>query len=243
MILFPAIDLKDGKCVRLEQGDFSKQEIYSSSPLEVALAFEKVGATVLHIVDLDGARTGERRNASIVRDIVENTNLDIQLGGGIRSLESISFWLELGIKNVILGTVAIENMNIVKEAVDRYGERIIVGVDAKDSFVATNGWEKATVQNSFEFCKKLEKLGVKSVVYTDIAKDGMLSGPNIEAYKKLSNETNLQIIASGGVSSIADLLSLQRLNLYGAISGKALYEKKFSLEEALTCLQEESYLA
>ncbi|GGI14026.1 1-(5-phosphoribosyl)-5-[(5-phosphoribosylamino)methylideneamino]imidazole-4-carboxamide isomerase [Gottfriedia solisilvae] len=243
MILFPAIDLKDGKCVRLEQGDFSKQEIYSRSPLEVALAFEKVGATVLHIVDLDGARTGERRNASIVRDIVENTNLNIQLGGGIRSLESISFWLEIGIKNVILGTIAIENMNIVKEAVERYGERIIVGVDAKNSFVATNGWEKATTQNSFEFCKKLEKLGVKSVVYTDIAKDGMLSGPNIEAYKKLSSETNLQIIASGGVSSIDDLLSLQKLNLYGAISGKALYEKKFSLKEALTCLQEESYLA
>lgn len=243
MILFPAIDLKDGKCVRLEQGDFSKQEIYSRSPLEVALAFEKAGSKVLHIVDLDGARTGERRNASIVSEILENTNLDIQLGGGIRSLESITFWLELGISKVIVGTIAIENINIVKEAVERYGDRIIVGVDAKDAFVATNGWEKATAQNSFEFCKELEKLGVKSVVYTDISKDGMLTGPNLEAYKKLSNETNLQIIASGGVSSINDLKSLQKLNLYGAISGKALYERKFSLEEALKCLQEESYLA
>lgn len=243
MILFPAIDLKDGKCVRLEQGDFSKQEIYSRSPLEVALAFEKVGSKVLHIVDLDGARTGERRNASIVSEILENTNLDIQLGGGIRSLESITFWLELGISKVILGTIAIENINIVKEAVERYGDRIIVGVDAKDAFVATNGWEKATAQNSFEFCKELENLGVKSVVYTDISKDGMLTGPNLEAYKKLSNETNLQIIASGGVSSINDLISLQKLNLYGAISGKAIYERKFSLEEALKCLQEESYLA
>jgi phosphoribosylformimino-5-aminoimidazole carboxamide ribotide isomerase len=243
MILYPAIDLKDGKCVRLEQGDFNKLEIYGTSPLDIAQSFERDGSKVLHIVDLDGAKTGERKNASIVQEIIEKTNLEIQLGGGIRSLETVSFWLELGIKRVILGTVAIENKQLVEEAVAKYGDRIIVGVDAKNNFVAINGWLESTNQNSFEFCKKLEQIGVKTVVYTDISKDGMLSGPNVEAYRKLSEETNLNIIASGGVSSINDLLELNHLNIYGAISGKALYERKFTLEEALTCLQDELFRA
>ncbi|MEH7455019.1 1-(5-phosphoribosyl)-5-[(5-phosphoribosylamino)methylideneamino]imidazole-4-carboxamide isomerase [Gottfriedia acidiceleris] len=243
MILYPAIDLKDGNCVRLEQGDFNKKVIYKSSPLEVALDFEKAGAKVLHIVDLDGARTGERKNASIIKEIVQNTNLNIQLGGGIRSLDSISFWLELGVEKVILGTAAINNRQLLEEAVLKYGDRIIVGVDAKNSFVAINGWEESTNQDSYEFCKQLELLGVKTVVYTDISKDGMLSGPNLEAYKRLAEETNLNIIASGGVSSINDLMSLCKLNIYGAISGKALYEGKFTVEEALKCLQEELYRA
>jgi len=243
MILFPAIDLKDGRCVRLEQGNFNKLEIYNESPVEVASEFERSGSKVIHIVDLDGARTGERKNASTVQEIIDNTNLDIHLGGGIRTFESISFWLELGIKRVILGTVAIENKQLVERAVSRYGDRIIVGVDAKNSLVAINGWEQSTNQNSYEFCKLLEQIGVKTIVYTDISKDGMLSGPNFEAYKRLCNETSLNIIASGGVSSIKDLLTLKKLNLYGAISGKALYEKRFSFEEANQCLQDESYLA
>ncbi|MES9684922.1 1-(5-phosphoribosyl)-5-[(5-phosphoribosylamino)methylideneamino]imidazole-4-carboxamide isomerase [Gottfriedia acidiceleris] len=243
MILYPAIDLKDGNCVRLEQGDFNKKVIYKNSPFEVALDFEKAGAKVLHIVDLDGARTGERKNASIIKEIVQNTNLNIQLGGGIRSLDSISFWLELGVEKVILGTAAINNRQLLEQAVLKYGNRIIVGVDAKNSFVAINGWEESTNQDSFEFCKQLELLGVKTVVYTDISKDGMLSGPNLDAYKRLAEETNLNIIASGGVSSINDLKSLSRLNVYGAISGKALYEGKFTIEEALKCLQEELYRA
>ena len=243
MILYPAIDLKDGNCVRLEQGDFNKKVIYKSSPLEVALDFEKAGAKVLHIVDLDGARTGERTNASIVEEIIQYTNLKIQLGGGIRSIESIKFWLELGVDRVILGTAAINNRELLEQAILQYGDRIIVGVDAKNSYVAINGWEESTKQDSFEFCKQLEILGVNTVVYTDISKDGMLSGPNIEAYKKLAVETKLNIIASGGVSTINDLLTLRQLNLYGAISGKALYEGKFSVEEALKCLQEELYRA
>lgn len=243
MILFPAIDLKDGKCVRLEQGNFNKLEIYNESPVDVASDFERSGSKVIHIVDLDGARTGERKNASIVQAIIENTNLDIHLGGGIRTLKTISFWLELGIKRVILGTAAIENKQLVESAVALYGDRIIVGVDAKNSLVAINGWEQSTNQNSYEFCKQLEQIGVKTIIYTDISKDGMLSGPNFEAYKRLSNETSLNIIASGGVSSIKDLLSLKKLNLYGSISGKALYERKFSLEEANQCLQDESFLA
>ncbi|PGS56805.1 1-(5-phosphoribosyl)-5-[(5-phosphoribosylamino)methylideneamino]imidazole-4-carboxamide isomerase [Bacillus sp. AFS041924] len=243
MNLYPAIDLKDGNCVRLEQGNFNKKVVYKSSPLEMALDFEKAGAKVLHIVDLDGARTGERKNAPIISEIVQNTKLNIQLGGGIRSLESISFWLELGVERVILGTAAINDRQLLEQAILTYGDRIIVGVDAKNSYVAINGWEESTNQDSFEFCKQLELLGVKTVVYTDIAKDGMLSGPNIEAYKRLAEETNLNIIASGGVSSINDLLSLRWLNLYGAISGKALYEGKFTVEEALKCLQEELYRA
>lgn len=243
MNLYPAIDLKDGNCVRLEQGDFNKKVVYKSSPLEMALDFEKAGAKVLHIVDLDGARTGKRKNAPIISEIVQNTKLNIQLGGGIRSLESISFWLELGVERVILGTAAINDRQLLEQAILTYGDRIIVGVDAKNRYVAINGWEESTNQDSFEFCKQLELLGVKTVVYTDIAKDGMLSGPNVEAYKRLAEETNLNIIASGGVSSINDLLSLRRLNLYGAISGKALYEGKFTVEEALKCLQEELYRA
>lgn len=243
MILFPAIDLKDGKCVRLKQGDFNRLVIYEKSPLEVALDFEKAGCKVLHIVDLDGARTGERKNAAIVKEIVQKTNLEIQLGGGIRSLETITFWLELGIKRVILGTAAIKNIHLVEQAILKYGDRIIVGVDAKNSHVAINGWEESTNLDSFNFCKQLELLGVKTVVYTDISKDGMLCGPNLEAYKKLNDETNLNIIASGGVSSIDDLLALSQLNIYGAISGKALYERKFTVEEALKCLQEELFRA
>ncbi|PEJ60145.1 1-(5-phosphoribosyl)-5-[(5-phosphoribosylamino)methylideneamino]imidazole-4-carboxamide isomerase [Bacillus sp. AFS002410] len=243
MILYPAIDLKDGNCVRLEQGDFNKQVIYQNSPLEVALEFEKSGAKVLHIVDLDGARTGERKNASIIKEIVQNTKLKIQIGGGIRSLESISFWLELGVERVILGTAAMKDRQLLEQAISTYGDRIIVGVDAKNSYVAINGWEESTNQDSFEFCKQLELLGVKTVVYTDISKDGMLSGPNIEAYKRLAEETNLNIIASGGVSTLNDLETLSQLNIYGAISGKALYEGKFTVEEALKCLQEELYRA
>ncbi|WP_088072256.1 1-(5-phosphoribosyl)-5-[(5-phosphoribosylamino)methylideneamino]imidazole-4-carboxamide isomerase [Gottfriedia luciferensis] len=243
MILFPAIDLKDGKCVRLKQGDFNRLVIYEKSPLEVALDFEKAGSKVLHIVDLDGARTGERKNAAIVKEIVQKTNLEIQLGGGIRSLETITFWLELGIKRVILGTAAIKNIQLVEQAILKYGDRIIVGVDAKNSHVAINGWEESTNLDSFNFCKQLELLGVKTVVYTDISKDGMLCGPNLEAYKKLNDETNLNIIASGGVSSIDDLLALSQLNIYGAISGKALYERKFTVEEAIKCLQEELFRA
>ncbi|PEL07594.1 1-(5-phosphoribosyl)-5-[(5-phosphoribosylamino)methylideneamino]imidazole-4-carboxamide isomerase [Bacillus sp. AFS017336] len=243
MILYPAIDLKDGNCVRLEQGDFNKQVIYQNSPLEVALEFEKFGAKVLHIVDLDGARTGERKNASIIKEIVQNTKLKIQIGGGIRSLESISFWLELGVERVILGTAAMKDRQLLEQAISTYGDRIIVGVDAKNSYVAINGWEESTNQDSFEFCKQLELLGVKTVVYTDISKDGMLSGPNIEAYKRLAEETNLNIIASGGVSTLNDLETLSQLNIYGAISGKALYEGKFTVEEALKCLQEELYRA
>ncbi|MFB7139442.1 1-(5-phosphoribosyl)-5-[(5-phosphoribosylamino)methylideneamino]imidazole-4-carboxamide isomerase [Gottfriedia sp. NPDC056225] len=243
MILYPAIDLKDGNCVRLEQGDFNKKVIYQNSPLEVALDFEKSGAKVLHIVDLDGARTGERKNASIIKEIVQNTKLKIQIGGGIRSLKSISFWLELGVERVILGTAAIKDRQLLEQAISTYGNRIIVGVDAKNSYVAINGWEESTNQDSFEFCKQLELLGVKTVVYTDISKDGMLSGPNIEAYKRLAEETNLNIIASGGVSTLNDLETLSQLNIYGAISGKALYEGKFTVEEALKCLQEELYRA
>ncbi|QKE72947.1 1-(5-phosphoribosyl)-5-[(5-phosphoribosylamino)methylideneamino]imidazole-4-carboxamide isomerase [Arthrobacter citreus] len=243
MILYPAIDLKDGNCVRLEQGDFNKKVIYQNSPLEVALDFDKSGAKVLHIVDLDGARTGERKNASIIKGIVQNTKLKIQIGGGIRSLESISFWLELGVERVILGTAAIKDRQLLEQAISTYGNRIIVGVDAKNSYVAINGWEESTNQDSFEFCKQLELLGVKTVVYTDISKDGMLSGPNIEAYKRLAEETNLNIIASGGVSTLNDLETLSQLNIYGAISGKALYEGKFTVEEALKCLQEELYRA
>jgi phosphoribosylformimino-5-aminoimidazole carboxamide ribotide isomerase len=243
MILFPAIDLKDGKCVRLKQGDFSNVKVYSEDPLKVAKQFEQEGATFLHVVDLDGARTGNGTNKETIKKIIQETNLSVQVGGGIRTIESIDEWIQCGVERVILGTIALESEEFVKEAVKLYAEKIAVGVDAKDSKVATHGWEKLSSVDSLVFCKNLMKLGVKTIIYTDISKDGMLSGPNIEVYKKLIDLEGANIIASGGIGSLQDLKELVKMGAYGVITGKALYEGKFSVEEALQCLQKESYLA
>ncbi|MES9681873.1 1-(5-phosphoribosyl)-5-[(5-phosphoribosylamino)methylideneamino]imidazole-4-carboxamide isomerase [Gottfriedia acidiceleris] len=243
MILFPAIDLKDGKCVRLKQGDFNDVKVYSENPLTVAKQFEQEGATFIHVVDLDGARTGNGVNKEIIKKIVEETNLYVQVGGGIRTLESINEWIRCGVKRVILGTIALENQEFVKEAIKLYGERIAVGVDARDSKVATHGWETLTNMDSLTFCNKLRGIGVKTIIYTDISKDGMLSGPNIEVYKKLINLEVVRIIASGGIASLQDLKELVEIGAYGVITGKAIYEGKFTVKEALQCLQEESFRA
>ncbi|PET58421.1 1-(5-phosphoribosyl)-5-[(5-phosphoribosylamino)methylideneamino]imidazole-4-carboxamide isomerase [Bacillus sp. AFS001701] len=243
MILFPAIDLKDGKCVRLKQGDFNDVKVYSENPLTVAKQFEQEGATFIHVVDLDGARTGNGVNKEIIKKIVEETNLYVQVGGGIRTLESINEWIRCGVKRVILGTIALENQEFVKEAIKLYGERIAVGVDARDSKVATHGWETLTNMDSLTFCNKLRGIGVKTIIYTDISKDGMLSGPNIEVYKKLINLEVVRIIASGGIGSLQDLKELVEIGAYGVITGKAIYEGKFTVKEALQCLQEESFRA
>lgn len=240
MILYPAIDIKNGQCVRLVQGDFQQKKIYGENPVEIAKQWKKAGSNVLHVVDLDGARDGKSSNGAVIAKIVAETGLQVQIGGGIRSLETIQYWLDLGVHRVILGTAAVENPSLVEEAVQLAGNRIVVSVDVKNQKVATNGWEKTSEVDANQFCQRLEAIGVETIVYTDITKDGMLTGPNLEAYQILKEKTSLQVIASGGISSLEDLQALKKLKLYGAITGKALYEGKFRLEEALQCLQEES---
>lgn len=243
MIVFPAIDLKDQKCVRLLQGQYDQMTVYSDNPLDVALTFEKQGASYIHIVDLDGAGDYQKSNEMIIKTIAQTLNIPIQVGGGIRTLEKVDRLLSYGVKRVIIGTVAIENISLLKDMIKKYPNQIIVSIDAKDRMIATRGWKHVTKIDALSFCKTLEAIGIQTIVYTDIAKDGMLEGPNYDDYLDLSLNTNLEIIASGGISSIADLIQLKKQNLYGAITGKALYENKFDLKDAIICLQKESSLA
>ena len=234
MKLYPAIDLKDGNCVRLLQGDYDKVTVYGNSPGEMAKKWESLGGDYLHIVDLDGAKEGKGINDKAVKDIVAAVNIPIELGGGIRTIEDIKAKLDSGVDRVILGSAAIKNPDLVKEAVDTFGgDKIVVGVDAKGGMVAIEGWIEVTDTTALSFCKKLESIGVKTVIYTDIAKDGMMQGPNIEETAKLVEETNLDIVASGGVSSIDDLENLAEIGVHGAIIGKAIYIGAIDLEEAV----------
>jgi len=237
MKLFPAIDIKDKNAVRLSQGDFNKQTIYSTNPLEIAKQWQAAGSEWLHMVDLDGAKEGMSINAEITREIISQTDLKIQLGGGIRTAQDVENWINAGLDRVIIGSAAVGNLDFVTELVSSYGEKICIGVDAKNGKVATHGWLTDSGVDSFEFCRQLEEIGVKTVVYTDIAKDGMMQGPNFEAYERLVKETNIQIIASGGVSNLKDLERLSEIGVYGTILGKSLYEGAFTLEEAIACLQ------
>lgn len=233
MKLYPAIDLKDGKCVRLLQGDYNEVTVYGENPGEMAKKWECLGGDFLHIVDLDGAKAGKEINGEAIRQIVEAINIPIELGGGIRSIEDISLQLSRGVHRVILGSAAIKNRALVKEALDTFGpDKIVVGVDAKGGMVAVEGWLEVTDTSALAFCQELEKMGVQTVIYTDIAKDGMMQGPNIEETKKLVKETHLDIVASGGVSSLEDLKALEKIGVYGAIIGKAIYTGAIDLEQA-----------
>lgn len=233
MKLYPAIDLKDGKCVRLLQGDYNEVTVYGENPGEMAKKWERLGGDFLHIVDLDGAKAGKEINGEAIRQIVEAINIPIELGGGIRSIEDISLQLSRGVNRVILGSAAIKNRALVKEALDTFGpDKIVVGVDAKGGMVAVEGWLEVTDTSALTFCQELEKMGVQTVIYTDIAKDGMMQGPNIEETEKLVKETHLDIVASGGVSSFEDLKALEKIGVYGAIIGKAIYTGAIDLEEA-----------
>lgn len=222
MIIFPAIDLKDGKVVRLHQGDYDQMTIYSEDPLAVAKTFKEAGATHLHVVDLDGARGGTPENYKVVERLIQSSGLEVQVGGGIRNRERIETYLNLGAKRVILGTAAVTDPVFLTEMVELFGEVIAVGVDVKDGMAAINGWEKTTTINGVEFCKSLAEIGVKTVIYTDIAKDGGMQGTNMEAYQELSQIPGLNIIASGGISFEEEIVALKDL-VYGAILGKALY--------------------
>ena len=234
MKLYPAIDLKDGKCVRLLQGDYNEVTVYGNHPGEMAKKWESLGGDFLHIVDLDGAKAGKGINEAAIKEIVASVSIPIELGGGIRSIEDIRLQLDRGVNRVILGSAAIKNRALVKEAIETFGpEKIVVGVDAKGGMVAIEGWLEVTDTTALAFCKELEKMGVQTVIYTDIAKDGMMQGPNIEETKKLVDETNLQIVASGGVSSLEDLKALEKIGVHGAIIGKAIYTGAIQLEEAV----------
>ena len=233
MIIFPAIDMKDGKCVRLEQGLFDKVTVFGEDPVAMAKKWESEGGKFLHLVDLDGAKDGIPKNLEIIKNICKNINIPIQLGGGIRNKETVKILLDAGVSRVIVGTMAINNMELLKELVDEYGERIVVSIDAKDGLVAVDGWVNVSEVNSIDLVRKLDKIGVKTIVYTDIAKDGMMEGPNFDIYKTLAENTNIDVIASGGVSSIENVEKLKKMNMYGAIIGRALYTGDIKLKDAL----------
>lgn len=235
MKLYPAIDLKDGACVRLIQGDYNQLTCYNSVPEEVARKWEELGGDFLHVVDLDGAKQGESVNDEVVKRILEVVKMPVEIGGGIRSLETIEQKLKMGVTRVILGSSAIKQKSLVEEAIKKFGkEKVVVGVDAKGGKVAIEGWLEITDISALSFCKELEKIGVETVIYTDIAKDGMMQGPNIEETQKVVEQTNLKVVASGGVSSLEDLKKLQAIGVEGAIIGKALYTNAIALEEAAT---------
>lgn len=233
MQIFPAIDLYDKKAVRLYQGDYKQMTIYSENPVEVALKFKELGSSNIHLVDLEGAKDGTTPNIDVIKAIKRESNLFCEIGGGIRSMETIDKYIEAGLDRVILGTIAVENEEFLIEAVKKYGEKIAVGVDIKDGFVAVKGWLEKSKLDAFDFCKKLQDIGVKTIICTDISKDGAMKGPNVELYKKLSENFSFDVMASGGVSCLDDLLSLASINLYGAIVGKAYYVGAVDLKEAI----------
>jgi len=233
MQIFPAIDLYDKKAVRLYQGDYKQMTIYSENPVEVALKFKELGSSNIHLVDLEGAKDGTTPNIDVIKAIKRESNLFCEIGGGIRSMETIDKYIKAGLDRVILGTIAVENEEFLIEAVKKYGEKIAVGVDIKDGFVAVKGWLEKSKLDAFDFCKKLQDIGVKTIICTDISKDGAMKGPNVELYKKLSENFSFDVMASGGVSCLDDLLSLASINLYGAIVGKAYYVGAVDLKEAI----------
>jgi phosphoribosylformimino-5-aminoimidazole carboxamide ribotide isomerase len=232
MILFPAIDLRDGKVVRLHQGDYDQMTIYSEDPLAVAKSFKEAGATHLHVVDLNGARGGNPENFKVVAKLIQQSGLEVQVGGGIRTKERIETYLNLGAKRVILGTAAVTDPIFLKEMVALFGDAIAVGVDVKDGLAAINGWEETTALNGVDFCRTLAGIGVKTVIFTDISKDGGMQGTNMEIYQELSEIPGLNIIASGGISFEEEIVKLKDL-VYGAILGKALYSGMLDLKNCV----------
>lgn len=238
MKLFPAIDLYTGWAVRLYKGDYNQMTVYDKDPLAVARRFREAGAEYLHMVDLEGAKTGLTPNLEIVRTVAAQSGLRVEIGGGIRSEEVIRQYLDAGVLRVILGTAAITQPGFVGEMVAKYGEKIAVGVDVRDGLVAIRGWTEVSDQKCFDFCKKMEGLGVKTIICTDISKDGVLGGTNLELYRQLSEQLSLDIVASGGVSSLQDVTALRDLGLYGAILGKALYTGDLDLRAAVEAVKE-----
>lgn len=233
MEIFPAIDLYDGKAVRLYKGDYNEMTVYSENPIEIARDFENSGAKFIHMVDLEGAKGGTTPNLHIVKQIANETGLFVEIGGGIRSMDTVKAYLESGVDRVILGTAAVTDEEFLIEAVKTYGDKIAVGIDIKDGFVAIKGWTEKSEYSCDEFFLKMQNIGVKYIICTDISKDGAMKGTNRELYKDLSEKFNVNITASGGVSSIDDITALRKLDLYGAIIGKAYYIGAIDLKTAL----------
>lgn len=233
MIILPAIDLYGGKAVRLFKGDYNQMTVYSENPVSVACDFEKSGAEWVHLVDLEGAKDGTTPNLDTVAAIAKNTSLMCEIGGGIRSMETVERYFSAGVSRVILGTAAVTDEAFLREAVAKYGEKIAVGADVKDGKIAIKGWLEKSDIDAFDFCEKMQKIGVKTIICTDISKDGAMKGANHALYRDLSEKFDMQLVASGGVSSIEDVKRLAELDIYGAIIGKAYYTGAIDLFEAI----------
>ena len=239
MELLPAIDLRDGKVVRLFQGDYDQMTVYGDDPAAQAKAFAAAGARNLHVVDLDGAKDGTTANFATIQNIVRATGLSVEVGGGIRTEERIQRYLDLGVERCILGTIAVKDFDFTANMAQKYGKHITVGVDARDGFVAINGWKELSAEKGVDFCRRLRDAGVQTVIYTDISRDGAEMGTNLELYQELSAIEGLKIIASGGISFESELLELERMGVWGAILGKALYTGKLDLPRAVQLVQKE----
>lgn len=233
MVILPAVDIMDGKPVRLYKGDFSTAHQVAEGALQTALDFEKAGAEWIHMVDLDGSLKKKRVNEKIFLSVAENTSLKVEVGGGIRTMQDIDFYIASGISRVILGSVALKDPELVKKAVNAYGDKIAVGIDAKNGYAAAEGWTQTSDIYFTDLAKKMEQCGVKTIIYTDISKDGTLSGPNLEQLDEINNAVSCDIIASGGVTNINDIKALKSLGLYGAICGKSIYSGSLDLKQAL----------
>ena len=233
MLIFPAIDLYGGKAVRLYKGDYAQMTVYSDDPLSIARDFAAAGATHVHLVDLEGAKDGTTPNLDVVRSIATETDLFCEIGGGIRNMETVVAYLSAGVDRVILGTAAVTNEEFLRAAVERFGERIAVGVDIKDGFVAVKGWTEKSSENALDFCQKMQEWGVKTLICTDISRDGAMRGANHALYQTLKERFGMQIVASGGVSSMEDVTALGQMKLYGAIIGKAYYTGAIDLKAAI----------
>lgn len=240
MKLFPAIDLYEGQVVRLFQGDYQQMTVYGQDPLAVARSFAAAGAEYLHMVDLEGAKSGTTPNMAVVKSLCRESGLKLEIGGGIRSEQVVQDYLEAGVFRVILGTAAVTQPGFAKEMAQKYGDRIAVGVDVREGMVAIKGWTETTDLELFRFCQELEADGITTVICTDISKDGAMAGTNQKMYQRLQSETGLQVVASGGISTLEDIRSLHQRGLYGAILGKALYTGAINLAEALQAAKEGS---
>ena len=233
MIIYPAIDLYDRKAVRLFKGDYQNMTVYSENPIEIARDFEAAGATHIHMVDLEGARDGTTPNLSIVRQVAEETSLFVEIGGGIRSMETVDAYFSAGVDRIILGTAAVNDPEFLHSAVAKYGEKIAVGADVKDGYIAIKGWLEQSQLTLDAFLERMEALGIKNVICTDISRDGAMRGTNLELYRELSKKYRMDITASGGVSTMEDIRELRAMDLHGAIIGKAYYTGAIDLREAI----------
>ena len=240
MIIIPAIDIIDGKPVRLYQGDYNKKEVVGQDVLKIAKNFEIAGAEYIHLVDLEGAKKGKLIYNKIIIEVAKSVNLPIEVGGGIRTYENIKYLIDNGISRVILGTVAIENLDFVKRALDKFGDKISIGVDCKNGYLCGRGWLKESKFNYIDFSKEMEKMCVDNIILTDISRDGTLQGVNIGMLKKLNENICMNITSSGGIAKIDDIRELKNLNIYGVIIGKALYSKHINLKEAIDLCKENS---